>query len=63
MLTRHAARMAAHTQRTAAVRRMRRRTIADPFYCRTNGCATHLVLDREHGDAVCPVCGYRRRLS
>lgn len=63
MLTRHAAGMAATSQRAAAIRRMRRRTAADPLYCQTNGCATHLVLDATIGVAQCPVCGYRRRLS
>lgn len=63
MLTRSAAGMAATTQRAAAMRRMRRRVTADPLYCRTNGCTTHLVLDSHTGVATCPICGYHRRLS
>ena len=63
MLTRSAAGMAATTQRASAMRRMRRRVMADPLYCRTNGCTTHLVLDARTGVATCPICGYERRLS
>ena len=63
MLTRHAAGMAAHSQRASAIRRMRRRAASDPLYCRTNGCPTHLVLDAASGVATCPVCGYTRRLA
>ena len=63
MLTRSAAGMAATSQRASAMRRMRRRVMADPLYCRTNGCATHLVVDSHSGVATCPICGYQRRLS
>lgn len=63
MLTRSAAGMAATTQRASAMRRMRRRVMADPLYCRTNGCTTHLTVDSRTGVATCPICGYERRLS
>lgn len=63
MLSRPAARMAVTTQRSAAMRRMRRRVMSDPYYCATNGCATHLVVDSTTGLATCPICGFRRRLS
>jgi hypothetical protein len=45
------------------MRRMRRRANADPLYCRTNGCTTHLAVDPFSGIATCPVCGSQRRLS
>jgi hypothetical protein len=37
--------------------------MADPLYCRTNGCTTHLVVDSHSGVATCPICGFQRRLS
>jgi len=49
--------------RSAAMRRQRRRAHAsDRLYCSTNGCASFLELDAEHGVATCPVCGLVRRL-
>ena len=50
--------------RNAAVRRNRRRLAESQRpYCRTNGCASFLELDAEAGRAICPVCGYTRRLD
>lgn len=63
MLTRSAAGPAATSQRAAAMRRMRRRTKSDQLYCATNGCTTYLTVDAGRHVALCPVCGYRRRLS
>jgi len=49
--------------RSSAMRRLRRRAYrADPLYCRTNGCASFLVLDAESGIATCPICGYHCRV-
>lgn len=46
------------------MRRLRRRNVAGSrLLCNTNGCATLLELDADHGIATCPVCGYRRRLD
>ena len=42
---------------------MRRRSMATKLYCRTNGCTSVLELHPERGTAVCPVCGYTRRLD
>lgn len=64
MLTRSAASPAALSQRSSAMRRQRRRSAAtNHLYCATNGCTTHLEVDTTSGVAVCPICGYRRRLS
>jgi hypothetical protein len=49
--------------RSASIRRMRRRSMAIRLYCRTNGCTSFLELQPERGLAVCPVCGYSRRLN
>ncbi len=52
--------------RAGAIRRQRRRATAanaDRIFCSTNGCPSFLELDPAAGVAVCPVCGYRRRLS
>jgi len=50
--------------RAASSRRNRRRLAeAQRPYCRTNGCASFLELDLATGQAVCPVCGYTRRLD
>jgi hypothetical protein len=49
--------------RSASIRRMRRRSMAIRLYCRTNGCTSFLELQPERGIAVCPVCGYSRRLN
>lgn len=46
------------------MRRLRRRTTATPrLFCSTNGCASFLEVDLDRREAVCPICGYRRRLS
>jgi len=63
MFSRSAASPAATSQRATAMRRMRRRANADPLYCRTNGCTTHLSVDPISGVATCPICGFQRRLS
>jgi hypothetical protein len=48
------------------MRRMRRRastaSAAARPYCRTNGCASFLVVDPATNVASCPVCGYTRHL-
>jgi hypothetical protein len=49
--------------RSASIRRMRRRSMTTQMYCRTNGCTSFLELYPERGLAVCPVCGYSRRLQ
>jgi hypothetical protein len=50
--------------RSASIRRMRRRSMTTTrLYCRTNGCASFLEIQPELGRAVCPVCGYTRRLD
>ena len=50
--------------RAASARRLRRRQVGVlRLYCATNGCASFLEPDVEANQAVCPVCGYRRRLS
>jgi len=62
MLSRSATMNLSH--RAGAMRRQRRRANAvSPLYCSTNGCASFLDLDPTTGVAVCPVCGYKRRLS
>jgi hypothetical protein len=45
------------------MRRMRRRSLATHLYCRTNGCTSFLEVQPERRVAVCPVCGYTRRLD
>lgn len=42
---------------------MRRRSMATRLYCRTNGCTSFLEIQPELNRAVCPVCGYTRRLD
>lgn len=49
--------------RSASIRRMRRRSLATRLYCRTNGCTSFLEMQPERGQAICPVCGYTRRLD
>ena len=50
--------------RTADARRRRRREGGDArLYCGTNGCPTTLRLDARSGVAVCPICGFQRRLA
>ncbi len=50
--------------RAAAARRLRRRVASatSRIYCRTNGCATYLVVDAATGIARCPVCQAVRQL-
>lgn len=50
--------------RSASMRRMRRMAGAGGrLYCSTNGCTSYLELRPEAHEAICPVCGYRRRLG
>jgi hypothetical protein len=50
--------------RSASMRRLRRRTATTSrLFCSTNGCASFLEIDPDGHQAVCPVCGYRRRLN
>ena len=49
--------------RSASMRRMRRRSMATRLYCHTNGCTSFLEIKPERALAVCPVCGYSRRLD
>ncbi len=49
--------------RSASMRRLRRRSVSTRLYCRTNGCTSFLELQPERGLAICPVCGYSRRLD
>lgn len=49
--------------RSASMRRLRRRSMGHRLYCGTNGCASFLEVDLGRGLAVCPVCGYTRRLD
>ncbi len=55
---------AALAARSADSRRLRRRFLADDrLYCGTNGCTTRLELDQRSGVAICPICGFRRRIG
>jgi hypothetical protein len=49
------------------MRRLRRRAhhadTATRQYCRTNGCASFLVVDAATSVATCPICGYTRHLD
>lgn len=49
--------------RAAAARRLRRRSLTHRLYCATNGCTSYLEIEADQGLAICPVCGYRRRLD
>ncbi len=50
--------------RAASMRRLRRRPVAANWlFCSTNGCASLLVLDPDGHEAVCAICGFRRRLN
>jgi hypothetical protein len=49
--------------RSASIRRMRRRSMSTKLYCRTNGCTSFLELHPEGGIAVCPVCGFTKRVD
>jgi hypothetical protein len=42
-------------------RRLRRRS--QRLYCRTNGCATFMELDRRTGRVICPVCTATRAVD
>jgi hypothetical protein len=54
------------TGRSAAMRRMRRRTYAASaagrLFCGTNGCASFLEIDPQSGTASCHICGFVRRV-
>ena len=49
------------------MRRLRRRAhhadSATRLFCRTNGCASFLVVDPSTSVATCPICGYTRQLD
>jgi uncharacterized Zn-finger protein len=46
------------------MRRLRRRSTGPGrLFCSTNGCPSFLEVDADQHEAVCPICGYRRRLS
>jgi hypothetical protein len=46
------------------MRRLRRRqATTSRLFCSTNGCASFLEVDLDGHQAVCPVCGLRRRLN
>jgi hypothetical protein len=47
--------------RAGSSRRIRR--LAQRLYCPTNGCTTYLDTDRDRGMAICPICGYARRID
>lgn len=50
--------------RAASMRRLRRRSSNAPhLFCSTNGCPSFLEIDPDGHEAVCPICGYRRRLN
>lgn len=50
--------------RAASMRRLRRRqTVSTRLFCSTNGCASFLEIDAAGQAAVCPICGFRRRLD
>jgi hypothetical protein len=52
--------------RASTMRRLRRRTTAahaaNRLFCRTNGCASFLVVDPATEVATCPICGYVMRM-
>jgi hypothetical protein len=51
--------------RASSMRRLRRRagtTATHRPYCATNGCTSFLDVDTDAGIAVCPICGYTRRM-
>jgi len=51
------------TGRSAAMRRLRRRSAAAGRpYCNTNGCTSYLEVDPVTRIATCPICGYMRRV-
>ncbi|MHB8397640.1 MAG: hypothetical protein ACYDCI_01710 [Candidatus Limnocylindrales bacterium] len=52
------------TGRASAMRRLRRRSaVANPLYCRTNGCTSFLEPNSATGTATCRICGYVLKLS
>ena len=57
---------ATYAGRASNMRRLRRRAhhaeAANRPYCRTNGCASFLVIDESNSVASCPICGYHLRL-
>jgi hypothetical protein len=61
MTTRTHRAQSALAYRSASSRRIRR--LSQRLYCSTNGCTTFLEVDREHGVAVCPVCGAVRSVG
>ena len=66
MMTRSAT--ATYAGRASSMRRLRRRASTQAAnesrpYCRTNGCASFLVVDPVTSVATCPVCGYTRHTA
>ncbi len=61
MTTRTMRAQSALSFRSGSSRRIRR--LAQRLYCPTNGCTTYLDTDRTQGVAVCPICGYTRRID
>ncbi len=50
--------------RAASMRRLRRLTAGPSrLFCSTNGCPSFLEVDHDRGEAICPVCGFRRKLN
>ncbi|MEO5918644.1 MAG: hypothetical protein ABIQ17_03690 [Candidatus Limnocylindrales bacterium] len=50
--------------RSASMRRLRRRVSASSrLFCSTNGCPSFLEIDADRHMAICPVCGFGRRLD
>jgi hypothetical protein len=46
------------------MRRLRRRATTMPrLFCSTNGCPSFLEVDPDRHEAVCLICGFRRRLD
>jgi hypothetical protein len=65
MMTRSAT--ASYAGRASNMRRLRRRAhhadTATRLFCRTNGCASFLVVDPSTSVATCPICGATRRVD
>lgn len=50
--------------RAASMRRLRRFTAGpNRLFCSTNGCPSFLEVNPDRGEAVCAICGYRRKLN
>ncbi len=50
--------------RAASMRRLRRRQVStNRLFCGTNGCPSFLEMDPDGHEAVCAICGFRRRLN